>query len=199
MTDLVRFFHSLGAVFSFVAKDVDSKIALLESYRSDADVGSKYETFQSMIKYEVSEKLLRDAKRPSGCRTVLRLHRALQFFSQFMDELSQVPGCTAASHVARECYRRTLAPYHSWVVQKSASLAMYTLPARDQLLARTFSSCDSHSPTAPVPVPATVSTDGGDSDWQQQSELMRQLALSSRQVFDLVQHLFAQNGLLELP
>lgn len=180
-----RFFHSLGSVFSFVAKDVDSKITLLESYRSDHESGSKYETFHSMIKYEESEKLLRDTKRPSGARTVLRLHRALQFFSEFMDELAQVPGSSATSHLARDCYRKTLAPHHSWVIQKSASLAMYTLPARDQLLSRSFGSCDKSSDMT--------------EKWRQQSETMTQLSRLSRQVYDLVQDLFAENRLLELP
>ena len=182
LTCACRFFHSLGSVFSFVAKDVDSKITLLESYRSDPDTGSKYETFQSMIKYEESEKLLRDTKRPSGARTVLRLHRALQFFSEFMDELAQVPGSSGTSHLARDCYRKTLAPHHSWVIQKSASLAMYALPARDQLLSRSFGQSPDMS-----------------EQWQKQSETMMQLARLSRQVYDLVQDLFAENSLLELP
>lgn len=168
---------------------MDSKIAILDSYRSDARIGSKYETFQSMIKYEESEKLLRDAKRPSGARTVLRLHRALQFFSEFMDELSKVPGSTGASHLARECYRRTLAHYHSWVIQKSAALAMYALPSRDQLLSRSFGSCDqgdSHSEAI-------------SDEWHKQSELMTRLAGLSRQVYDMVQKIFEENGLLDLP
>ena len=172
----------MGTVFSFVAKDVDSKIALLDAYRSDPESGSKYETFQSMIKYEESEKLLRDSKRPSGARTVLRLHRALQFFSEFMEELSRVTGSDATSHLARDCYRRTLASYHSWVVQKSASLAMYTLPSRDQLLSRAFGSSVE-----------------GDQEWHKQSEVMKDLARLSRAVYDLVQDLFAANRLLELP
>lgn len=183
LTCVCRFFHSLGSVFSFVAKDVDSKVALLDSYRSDPETGSKYETFQSMIKYEESEKLLRDTKRPSGARTVLRLHRAMQFFSEFMDELSQVPGSSPTSHLARDCYRNTLAPHHSWLIQKSASLAMYALPSRDQLLSRSFGSCDPQS----------------DDQWNKQSETMKQVARLSRQVYDLVQDLFAENSLLELP
>ena len=183
-----RFFHSLGTVFSFVAKDVDSKIAILESYRSDPETGANYETFQSMIKYEESEQLLQDQKRPSGARTVLRLHRALQFFSEFMDELAKVSGSCATSHLARDCYRKTLAPYHSWLVQKSASLAMYTLPSRDQLLSRSFAPSDGQD------------DDQNSSDnWEHQSKTMNDLAAQSRQVYDLVQNLFEENRLLDLP
>lgn len=172
-----------------MAKDVDSKISILDSYRSDSEIGSKYETFQSMIKYEESENLLRDPKRPSGARTVLRLHRALQFFSEFMDELSKVPGSTGASHLARECYRRTLAHYHSWVIQKSAALAMYALPSRDQLLSRSFGPCDKGD---------SESKDMSD-EWETQSELMSRLGGLSRQVYDMVQNIFAEKGLLDLP
>ena len=67
-----RFFHSLGSVFSFVAKDVDDKIAILETYRTDPKLQEHYASLQVMVRYEESENLLRDAKRPSGARTALR-------------------------------------------------------------------------------------------------------------------------------
>lgn len=98
-----------------------------------------------MIQYEEANNLLKDTKRPSGCRTALRLHRALQFFSFFMSELAKVAGNEATCAIARDCYKKTLAPYHSWFVQKSAQLAMYTLPNRDQLLSKTFGPSNSNS------------------------------------------------------
>lgn len=125
-------------MFSFVAKDVDSKICILESYCNDSAIGSHYVTFQSMIEYEETNNLLKNCKRPSGCRTALRLHRALQFFSLFMLELAKVAGNEATGAIARDCYKKTLASYHSWVVRKTAELAMFALPTRDQLLSKTF-------------------------------------------------------------
>lgn len=91
-----------------------------------------------MIEYEECNNLLRNCKRPSGCRTALRLHRALQFFSLFMLELAKVGGNEATGAIARDCYKKTLASYHSWVIRKTAELAMFALPTRDQLLSRTF-------------------------------------------------------------
>jgi len=212
--ELAKFFHSLGVIFSFVAKDVDSKIHILETYRSDELSGHHYKTFQSMIKYEESENLLKDPKRPSGSRTVLRLHRALQFFSLFMEELAEVSGSTASGPIAREVYKKTLAPYHSWVIQKSASFAMYKLPTRDSLIDRAFGHVDHHNDRRTSSNQINEHEDGekkegsecsssdstnSSSEWKKQSEEMRRLGNLSRQVYDAAQSLFQENNLLDLP
>lgn len=147
---------------------MDSKINILDSYLNDSAIGSHYVTFQSMIEYEEGNNLLKDSKRPSGCRTALRLHRALQFFSLFMSELAKVAGNQATGSIARECYKKTLASYHSWMIQKTASFAMYTLPTRDQLLSKTFgpsnSICSSEASSessSPSKTNDVVSKEGG--------------------------------------
>ena len=174
-----------------MAKDVDGKISILEEYRVDDKVGSHYTTLQDMVKYEEEGDLLKDSKRPSGCRTLLRLHRALEFFSLFMEELSKVEGNAGTGSLARDCYKKTLAKYHSWVIQKSASFAMYKLPTRDVLLAKSFGKDSVSESITP--------TKQDEEEWKKQSEEMIRLGQLSHQVFDSVENLYKEHNLLDLP
>ncbi|RWS05329.1 Glycolipid transfer protein domain-containing protein 1-like protein, partial [Dinothrombium tinctorium] len=131
-----RFFELLGPVFAFVAKDVENKIEILRGYRNDSQISHHYDSVQSMIDYETANNLLKDSKRPSGSRTLLRLHRALEFIALFMLELSKLENNAATGSIARECYKKSLSKYHPWYIQKTASVAMYTLPSRQDLITR---------------------------------------------------------------
>ena len=179
-----RFFHLLGAVFTFVAKDVESKINILKDYSKCKEIGVHYRTVQKMIEYEKTNNLLEMdiSKRPSGTRTLLRLHRALEFVSQFMLEVSRLEDDKGTADVARECYKKTLAKYHPWYIKKSASIAMYTLPYRYQLVERAY--CGS------VPSTETRVT---------VSDGMNRLALVAEEVFNATQKLYDEHELLELP
>lgn len=70
-----------------MAKDVDSKIAILDKYYKEENNEDQYKTLQSMIEYEKQKNILKDDKRPSGARTLLRLHRALEFIALFMAQV----------------------------------------------------------------------------------------------------------------
>ncbi|RWS29701.1 ceramide-1-phosphate transfer protein-like protein [Leptotrombidium deliense] len=179
--ELRRFFELLGAVFGFVAKDVDNKIEILKGYRNDEQIKSHYETIQSMFDYESSNNLLKDSKRPSGSRTLLRLHRALEFIMMFMSELSKLENNSATGGVARDCYKKSLAKYHPWYIQKTASVAMYTLPTRQDLIARAFG----YPP--------------GDECMTRASEDMAKLARISECCYNITQKLFEERDLLTLP
>ena len=67
----------MGTVFGFVASDVTSKLDILQNFR-DGTNGDKFTSVEEMIKFEKRENLLVDSKYVSGCRTLLRLHRALR-------------------------------------------------------------------------------------------------------------------------
>ena len=182
-----RFFHSLGTVFGFVASDVDSKIKILESYRSDGERGNHYETLKSMVEYEENDNLLRDKKRPSGARTILRLHRALKFFSLFMSEVSQVEDTACTGPLARDCYTKTLANYHTWLIQKAASVAMYALPTRDGLVEKAF-------------VKSSIESSGDkQAEWKRHSDEMEKMANFADKVYDVVEQYFREKNLLDLP
>lgn len=180
--ELLRFFHLLGAVFIFVAKDVESKINILENYRKESENGFNYRTVQTMIEYEKSKNILEDTKRPSGARTLLRLHRALEFVSHFMLEVSNLGDDKGTADVARDCYKKTLAKYHPWYIKKSASIAMYTLPYRHQLVERAY--CGS--------IPSCENSNTI-------SNSMNRLSQLAEEVFNAIQKLYDEHQLLELP
>ncbi|XP_051895440.1 ceramide-1-phosphate transfer protein isoform X2 [Pristis pectinata] len=128
-----RFMNSLGAAFSFISKDAVAKIQILENYRSGKN-GNEYETIQSMVKYEVNHKLV-DLKKQgehcnSGCRTLLRLHRALKWLQLFLEKLRVASDDSKTSVLCAESYNESLANYHSWIVRKTAVFAFYLLPNR---------------------------------------------------------------------
>ena len=66
----------MGSVFGFVASDVQSKLDILEEFRK-GDQKDDFETVETIILFEKRENLLDNSKYVSGCRTLLRLHRAL--------------------------------------------------------------------------------------------------------------------------
>lgn len=173
----------LGSVFSFVSSDVVNKIEILDQYRNDAESGEYYKSFQSMIKYEQENNLLRDKKRPSGARTALRLHRALKFFAEFMKALSELDDNGSSGSVARECYNQTLARYHPWYIKTTASVAMCALPTREQLIAKAFPGEDGD---------AGINSKAA-------SDRMCKLGDLSENVYQAVEKLYTDHDLLDLP
>lgn len=156
-----RFFQLMGTVFSFVGSDVKSKIDLLEDLSNSSD-GQHFTSVKKMIKYEMEENLLKKKDYVSGSRTLLRLHRGLgkstsrirarifvfqfvhtvlcynlnfadfiKLFLKLVGDLSDTDGTSAAGH---EAYTATLAKHHPWLVRKGATVAMYALPTRQDLL-----------------------------------------------------------------
>lgn len=76
-----------------------------------------------MAAYEVSNKLVDLARRSgplhsnSGCRTVLRLHRALHWLQLFLECLRTSSEDARTSTLCTEAYSAMLAAYHSWIRQ----------------------------------------------------------------------------------
>lgn len=170
----------LGSVFGFVASDIISKINILEEYRKSENA-SQYETLQSMIEYESSNGITADTTRPSGSRTLLRLHRSLEFIMSFMKEFSLADANAKSSTIAQKCYKETLSKYHPWLIQKGAMFAMYTLPARQQFIERVYGgTCD-------------------ETIVQLYGKLMSDIADVSKKVYDETHKLYEANNLLNLP
>lgn len=90
---------------------------------------------------------------PSGSRTLLRLHRALEYIIAFLHKLDDIQDADLCSVISVEAYEATLMKYHPWVVQvwmieklhklctnnefmvfqKAAKLAMKLLPTKGGL------------------------------------------------------------------
>jgi len=132
---LHKFFLLLGRIFGFVASDIESKIGILDKYLK-SDNGKEYETIQKMMAYETANNLLK-GKEPSGARTLLRLHWALEFIITFLDKVKDLEDHEKTCSVSQESYRNTLGKHHPWLIQKGAILAMHTLPTAEGLVQTT--------------------------------------------------------------
>lgn len=151
------------------------KIGILRAYR-ESDVGEKFLTIQSMVKYEVDNNLTIQKKKASGCRTLLRLHRALEFISALLAKIRNTNNSCKFSSEAKEAYDNTLAKFHPWMIRKAVHVAMYTLPDRHNLL---------------VKMKVEDSPDG----MAKIQALIQQLNV----VYDITQELYVANKLLDLP
>uniref|UniRef100_A0A6M2DF26 Glycolipid transfer protein domain-containing protein n=1 Tax=Xenopsylla cheopis TaxID=163159 RepID=A0A6M2DF26_XENCH len=132
--ELYKFFQLMGTVFGFVSSDLKSKVDILENLLNDTNKGDNFLTFKSMIEYEKNNDLLDKEEYVSGSRTLLRLHRGLDFIREFLRALGELENCQKTSHVCQIAYNNTLAKYHPWLVKKGANVAMYTMPTREVLL-----------------------------------------------------------------
>ncbi|KAM6296207.1 ceramide-1-phosphate transfer protein [Aegotheles albertisi] len=135
---LIRFLHSLGAVFAFISRDAVAKVELME--RLCGSQRERYESLQAMVRYELDSGLVRRPENPgghpeSGCRTVLRLHRALRWLQLFLEGLRTGREDSSTSAICRDSYNASLAAHHPWVVRKAATVAFCSLPPRDAFLA----------------------------------------------------------------
>ncbi|KAM6218877.1 ceramide-1-phosphate transfer protein [Rhynchocyon petersi] len=134
---LVTFLNSLGTIFTFISKDVVAKLQIMERLRSSTQ-GEHYISLQSMVAYEVGHQLVdlhRRAQHPdSGCRTVLRLHRALRWLQLFLERLRASPEDARTSTLCTDSYNASLAAYHPWVIRQAVTVAFRTLPTRKVFL-----------------------------------------------------------------
>lgn len=120
-------------MFGFISKDAVNKIKILVNYL-DGENGSQYVTVQSMVKYELDNELVDLTKRgnhpESGCRTLLRLHRALRWLELFLESLRTSSEDSKTSVMCAEAYNESLAQHHPWVIRKAAGMAFCMLPGR---------------------------------------------------------------------
>ncbi|KAI8419795.1 hypothetical protein MSG28_008446 [Choristoneura fumiferana] len=154
--ELVKFLNLIGSVFSFVSSDVKSKIKVMEKHK-DGDDAIYYESFKKMMKYEKETSLHEKNGFVSGSRTMLRLHRGLDFIRLFLRRLSEADDTVNTCTVCQNSYNETLAEFHPWYIRKAATLAMHALPTRPDLLKKIFGTDDSLT-AALVVLPETLSS-----------------------------------------
>ncbi|XP_026776756.3 ceramide-1-phosphate transfer protein [Pangasianodon hypophthalmus] len=177
--ELVSFMNSLGSVFSFISKDAVSKIQILENFLLGEN-GTHYLTVQSMVKYELDNELVDLTKRgshpESGCRTLLRLHRALRWLQLFLESLRTSTEDSKTSVMCSEAYNASLAQHHSWIIRKAAGLAFCALPGRDAFFE--VMNAGSH---------------------QEVITLLGEALPLISEVYQITEDLYAKNKLLDLP
>nr|XP_012631864.1 ceramide-1-phosphate transfer protein [Microcebus murinus]XP_012631865.1 ceramide-1-phosphate transfer protein [Microcebus murinus]XP_020136977.1 ceramide-1-phosphate transfer protein [Microcebus murinus] len=176
---LVRFLSSLGTIFSFITKDVASKLQIMEHLRTGPQ-GEHYSSLQSMVAYEVGHQLVdleRRSRHPdSGCRTVLRLHRALHWLQLFLEGLRTSPEDARTSTLCSDSYNTSLAAYHPWIVRRAVTVAFCTLPTRKVFLEA-----------------MNVGTP------EQAVEMLGEALPFIEHVYDISQKLYSEHSLLDLP
>ncbi|XP_068457132.1 glycolipid transfer protein domain-containing protein 2 [Clinocottus analis] len=93
-----------------------------------------YHSVRSMIWVELNRGLVDfHHQTDSGCRTLLRLHRALLWLKLFLEKLAETPEAgrlRSPSDLCREAYQSTLANHHTWFVRRAAELAFIAMPDR---------------------------------------------------------------------
>ncbi|XP_001364743.2 ceramide-1-phosphate transfer protein [Monodelphis domestica] len=176
---LIKFLNNLGAVFAFISKDVLTKVQIMEKFRN-SEQKENYFSLQSMVKYEISNNLVDFQKRAdhpdSGCRTILRLHRALHWLQLFLDGLRTSQEDSKTSSLCTDSYNIALATYHPWLIRKAVTVAFCTLPSRNAFLE-----------TMNVGTP------------EEAVEMLSDAMPFIGQVYQLSQKLFEENALLDLP
>lgn len=96
---------------------------------------SAYHSVRSMIQTELEQRVVDFHQQTnSGCRTLLRLHRALLWLKLFLHKLaetSETGHLRSPSDLCREAYQNTLSKHHTWFVRRAAELAFIALPDRN--------------------------------------------------------------------
>lgn len=99
-----------------------------------SDHNGDYHSVNSMIRTELHRGLVDfQHQTDSGCRTLLRLHRALLWLRLFLEKLAETPESgrlRSPAELCRESYQNTLSKHHTWFVRRAAEVAFIALPER---------------------------------------------------------------------
>uniref|UniRef100_A0AAQ6ISJ2 Glycolipid transfer protein domain-containing protein n=1 Tax=Anabas testudineus TaxID=64144 RepID=A0AAQ6ISJ2_ANATE len=133
--ELVKFMDALGPMVGLISKEIESKTSIILTGKNKVSkhIGA-YHSVRSMIWVELNRGVVNfHHQTDSGCRTLLRLHRALLWLKLFLEKLAETPATghfRSPSELCREAYQNTLAMHHTWFVRRAAELAFIALPER---------------------------------------------------------------------
>uniref|UniRef100_A0A1B6M8G6 Glycolipid transfer protein domain-containing protein n=1 Tax=Graphocephala atropunctata TaxID=36148 RepID=A0A1B6M8G6_9HEMI len=173
--ELQKFCQLMGSVFGFVGSEISSKMEALEQVRS-ANRSNNFTTMKNMVQFEIDKGMLKDSSYISGSRTLLRLHRGLDFLRQFLRRIGEIQPDDKTNTIGQEVYDQTLGKHHSWLIRKGARFAMFVLPTRDVLLERV---CGKNTQSALSALP--------------------DMLVSTNEVYDRTELYFKEKDLLNLP
>uniref|UniRef100_A0A4W4FNL8 Glycolipid transfer protein domain containing 2b n=1 Tax=Electrophorus electricus TaxID=8005 RepID=A0A4W4FNL8_ELEEL len=149
--ELIKFLKTLGPIMGLVSQEIESKTSIIRklAQKEEEDIkrllrerqseagqvsaeGGAYVSVRSMMEAELARGLVDFTQLTvSGCRTLLRLHRALLWLQLFLQSLADEDegGCSPAQ-LCRDTYRLTLAQHHTFWVKQAAELAFKAMPER---------------------------------------------------------------------
>ncbi|CAF1147729.1 unnamed protein product [Didymodactylos carnosus] len=132
--ELTKFFDQLGLVFVFVKNEVEEKLNVLQAHVNSGKK-SHYDTVQKAVDYEIQNNLLTTTTSagPSAARTLLRLHRAMNFIKLFLKCLADDPVSDSSATIAKRSYDKTLAAHHNYFVKLTVRAGFFSLPDRKKL------------------------------------------------------------------
>ncbi|XP_059207374.1 glycolipid transfer protein domain-containing protein 2 [Centropristis striata] len=139
-----------------------------------------YHSVRSMILVELKRGVVDfQHQTDSGCRTLLRLHRALLWLKLFLEKLGETPVAgrlRSPSELCREAYQSTLANHHTWFVRRAAELAFIAMPERGFFYRLVCVQSQ-----------------------EELSTLLKTVVQSIGEVYDRTQKALDENGMLDLP
>ncbi|TPP39635.1 Glycolipid transfer protein domain-containing protein 1 [Fasciola gigantica] len=184
-TEVSKLLSFFGRLFYFVNRDVEQKLCILYEYYSSTPV--EYKTIKTMIKYEYEIGVTGVTKNRQniGCRTLLRLHRALLFVIELMTSICSATADASLRNLTKDAYDKYLAEYHPWAVRKAVHLAVYALPSLEHLVDHIVESQPEDSPFR-----------GRE---KCKAGMLNGALPAMRKVYDFVQNQLAQRNMLELP
>ena len=123
--ELLNFFTLLGTIFSFVAGDVADKVKILDGHCSGPNC-EKYEVIAEAMQYERDQRIdkINTAAFASASRTVLRLHRAMEFIAKLFEALAttnenHIGSLTKVSFNLRATYLEIFQAPFQWFLSKA--------------------------------------------------------------------------------
>uniref|UniRef100_A0A8B9XL02 Ceramide-1-phosphate transfer protein n=1 Tax=Bos mutus grunniens TaxID=30521 RepID=A0A8B9XL02_BOSMU len=116
-----RFLNSLGTIFSFISKDVVTKLQIMDQLRSGPQQ-EHYSSLQAMVAYEVGNQLV-DLERAHATLTQL-----------FLEGVRTSPEDARTSVLCTDSYNASLATYHPWIIRRAVTVAFCALPTRKVFL-----------------------------------------------------------------
>uniref|UniRef100_A0A3Q0SFH2 Glycolipid transfer protein domain containing 2b n=1 Tax=Amphilophus citrinellus TaxID=61819 RepID=A0A3Q0SFH2_AMPCI len=185
--ELMKFMDSLGPMVGLISKEIETKTSIIRQLakltegnpEASLDTGP-YHSVRSMILMELDQGLVSfHHLTDSGCRTLLRLHRALLWLKLFLEKLAETPAegrLRSPSDLCREAYKSTLAHHHTWYVRKAAELAFIALPERSFFFRLV---CVQNQ--------------------EELSKLLSRVVQAIEEVYDRTQKALEENGMLDLP
>ncbi|XP_063851733.1 ceramide-1-phosphate transfer protein-like isoform X1 [Scylla paramamosain] len=184
-SELNKFLQLLGTIFNFVSHDIQKKVTILQCYRKGG-AGDYYYSIQSMIEYEQENNLLTCTDPQSGSRTLLRLHRGLEFISGFMAEIHKAADTAGLGSTTSELYGRTLAKHHNWVLAKTVGAVLLMMPNKQTIIDR-------------VILGSKPMTGGVAAVRAHNEALMPKVIEVMNSVYNLTQKLYEDYNILDLP
>ena len=111
--------------------EIDGKLKILQAHYDEH--GDSHSVLKGAVEWEVTEGAVR-TKKPSASRTLLRLHRAMEFILAFVKAIAASGPDDKPSSLCSKAYASTLSHHHAWLVRKAVGVAFMAFPNRSSLL-----------------------------------------------------------------